>query len=202
LIPIGDRSVLEVIIDKFLQYRVEQFYLAVNHKAKIIKSYFEEIHPAYHLEFLEEEKPLGTVGALKKLEGRVSGEIFLTNCDIIIDADYADILHFHRKNNNDLTLVASMKNYHIPYGICNIEKDGVLVKMTEKPEYNFLVNTGMYIINSDILSFIPENEFFHITHLIEKVKDRKKIGVYPISENAWTDVGEWIEYKKAVEKIK
>ena len=77
------------------------------------------------------------------------------------------------------------------------------MKIKEKPEYDFLVNTGMYILNKKVLQYIPDNEFYHITHLIDKVKSLGlKVGVYPISENSWVDTGEWVEYKKAVEKMK
>jgi NDP-sugar pyrophosphorylase family protein len=202
LIPIGDKTILEIIIENFLDYHVNHFYISVNHKAKIIKSYFEELNPKYGLTFLYEDKPLGTVGALKQLEGQLEGDLILTNCDIIINADYADILIHHKSNKNDITVVASLKHYNIPYGICEIENGGKLLNIKEKPEYDFLVNTGMYVINPDVLKYIPKDEFFHITHLIEKIKLSHKIGIYPISENSWTDTGEWIEYKKAVEKLK
>jgi len=142
------------------------------------------------------------VGALKQLEGAFSKEIILTNCDIIIETDYADLLKHHKEQNNDITIVASLKHYHIPYGICEIENGGQLVNIKEKPEYDFLVNTGMYVINPGVIKYIPENEFFHITHLIDRIKLTHRIGIYPISENSWTDTGEWIEYKKAVEKFR
>lgn len=201
LIPIGEKSILEIIIDRFVDYQVNEFYVSVNHKAKIIKSYFEEIQPEYKIIFLYEDKPLGTVGALKQLEGVFSKEIILTNCDIIIETDYADLLKHHKEQNNDITIVASLKHYNIPYGICEIENGGQLVNIREKPEYDFLINTGMYVINPGVIKHIPENEFFHITHLIDKIKLTHRIGIYPISENSWTDTGEWIEYKKAVEKF-
>ena len=203
LIPIGDKTILEIIIDKFLEYQLNHFYISVNHKAKIIKSYFEELNHEYELTFLFEDKPLGTVGALKQLEGKISKEILLTNCDIIIETDFIDLLKYHRVNENGITIVASVKHYKIPYGICEIENGGTLLSIKEKPEFDFLVNTGMYILNSDILEYIPNNEFFHATHLIEKIKaENRKIGIYPISEDSWIDTGEWVEYKKAIEKLK
>ncbi len=202
LIPIGDKAILEIIIDKFVDYQVNEFYISVNHKAKIIKSYFEDIQPEYKINFLYEEKPLGTVGSLKQLEGAFNKEIILTNCDIIIEADYADLLKHHKEQKNDITIVASLKHYSIPYGICEIENGGQLLIIKEKPEYDFLVNTGMYIINPDVLKFIPKDEFFHITHLIEVMQEHgRRIGVYPISENSWIDIGEMAEYKKALSKL-
>lgn len=201
LIPIGDKSILEIIIEKFTDYQQSEFYISVNHKAKIIKSYFDEIQPDYKLNYIDEEKPLGTVGALKKLEGKVSKNILLTNCDIIIETDYVDLVKHHIAEKNDISIVASLKHYNIPYGICEIENGGKLINIKEKPEYDFLVNTGMYILNPGVLKCIPENEFYHITDLIEKIKSTHKIGIYPISENSWIDTGEWVEYKKALNKF-
>ncbi len=202
LIPIGNRTILEIIIEKFLEYGIRTFYLSLHHKARIIKSYFEELKPEYTLIFLDEEKPLGTIGALKQLKGKAKGEILLTNCDIIIETDYSDLLKHHRKEKNDLTLVASVKHYNIPYGICETKDGGTLTAIREKPEYDFLVNTGMYILDPGLLMYIPHNTFFNATDLVEAViAAGKKVGIYPISENSWIDTGEWVEYKKAVEKL-
>lgn len=202
LIPIGEKTILEIIIEKFTEYGLTEFFVSVNHKAKIIKSYFEEIQPEYKINYLHEEKPLGTIGALKQIEGKTDKEILLTNCDIIINADYVDLIKHHKEKKNDITIVASVKHYNIPYGVCEIANGGDLIEIKEKPEYDLLVNTGMYVLNPSVLKFIPENEFFHITHLIEKIKSTYKIGIYPISENAWIDTGEWVEYKKVVEKLR
>ncbi len=202
LIPIGEKTILEIIIDKFSEYQINRFFVSINHKAKIIKSYFEEVNPEYDLTYLYEEKPLGTVGTLKQLENKIEKTIILTNCDIIIEADYSDLLKHHKEQQNDITIVTSLKHYNIPYGVCEIENGGKLVNIKEKPEYDFLVNTGMYLLNPAVLKYIPQNEFFHITHLIDKIKTTHKIGIYPISENSWIDTGEWVEYRKAIEKFR
>lgn len=203
LIPIGEKTILEIIIDKFRDYGVNHFYLSVNNKSKIIKSYFEELAPNYKITYLYEDKPLGTAGSLRQLYKKIKGSFILTNCDVIIKTDYNDIIKHHFEKCNDITLVVSLKYYNIPYGICKIEEGGSLIEIEEKPEYVFLVNTGMYIIKSDILKYIPENELFHITNLIEKVKSENgRVGVYPVNDSSWIDVGEWIEYKKAVEMLK
>ncbi len=205
LIPIGEKTILERIIEKFQNFGVNHFYLSINYKANIIKSYFEEIKPKYKISYIYENKPLGTIGALRHIiEGKIKNrEIILTNCDIIVEADYFDILKFHKKNRNDITVVASLKNYRIPYGVCKLDKNGLLFKMEEKPKYNFLVNTGMYVINLDMIEYIPKEQMFHATELIETAsKDGKKIGVYPISEDAWIDIGEWDEYKKVIESLR
>jgi dTDP-glucose pyrophosphorylase len=203
LIPIGEKAVIEIIIDKFLEYGVDLFYISINHKAKIIKSYFEELDPPYKVRFIQEDVPLGTAGALKKLEKTISGSFITTNCDIIIDADYNEIVDHHIREKNDITVVASVKHYNIPYGICKINNRGILKDITEKPEYSFLVNTGMYVVDSKVLKHIPPNEIFHATTLFKKVSDQGgRTGIFPISEKAWADVGEWEQYVKAIERIK
>ena len=135
---------------------------------------------------------------MKKLEGQIEGAFFVSNCDIFIEEDYAKILEYHQEKRNDLTLVTSVKNYHIPYGICEIENGGTLTEIKEKPEYNFLVNTGMYILDASVLSLIPDDTFYHITELAHAIKvDGGRVGVFPVGEDAWIDVGQWSEYKKA-----
>ena len=125
-----------------------------------------------------------------------------TNCDIIIEVDFYNFYDFHIKNKFDITLVASTKEYIIPYGTCELNGRGHLSHINEKPKFDFLVNTGLYIVNPEIINLIPENKIFHFTDLIEKAKKiGKKIGVYPIDDESWIDVGEWAEYRKVVERF-
>lgn len=202
LIPIGDKTILEIIIDKFVEYGVKEFTLSLNYKAKIIKSYFEEISPEYNLDYLLENEPLGTAGAIKLYDPTKYENFIVTNCDIIIEADYSDLLDYHLSGGYDITVVASMKHIKIPYGVCKLTVDGSLDVIEEKPEFDYLVSTGMYILKSDIIQEIPDNKTFHMTDLIEKIRqENRRVGIYPISENAWIDTGEWVEYKKAVGRL-
>ena len=101
-----------------------------------------------------------------------------------------------------MTLVASAKEYIIPYGTCDLNGDGSLSNINEKPQFDFLINTGLYLINPNLLELIKENQKYHITHLIQDAKKcGKKIGVYPIDDDEWIDVGQWEEYRKAIDKI-
>ncbi len=202
LMPIGDKTVVDHIIDNFRAYGISEFYLTIHHMSKIIRAYFEEKEPDYSLVFAEEDEPKGTAGSLKLLADKLNKPFFVSNCDIIIEADYADLHSFHKTNGYDITLVASAKQFNIPYGICELNGMGSLDRIKEKPEYNFLVNTGLYVLNPDVLELIPDNKLFHITHLIDKIKKNKgTIGVYPVSEKAWIDVGQWAEYRKALKMI-
>jgi len=202
LIPLGDKTVIERIIDSFLRFGIVTFYLSVHTKSKIIKSYFEELSPPYAVKYIEEASPLGTAGGLRYLYDSLDGSLIVTNCDIILDTDYAELVKFHETSANDITIVGSLRHFNIPYGICEIANGGELVRITEKPEYNLLVNTGMYVLRSEALRLIPEGAVFHMTDLIDKVKETGgRVAVFPVSDKAWLDTGEWAEYRKALRQF-
>jgi dTDP-glucose pyrophosphorylase len=194
LIQIGEKTILEQIINKFVEYGCKNFYLSVNYKASLIKAYFNDIKCNCSINYIQEEKPLGTAGSLHLLKNKVNSSLFVTNCDTLIEADYSDILKYHRANKNEITVVSSIKYFIIPYGVCEIGNNGNLVMIREKPENNFLVNAGLYILEPEILNDIPPNKFYQITDLINDcIKKDKKIGVYPVSESSWFDIGQWKE---------
>ena len=134
LIPIGDRTIIELIIDQFVAHGLSDFRLSVHYKSKILKSFFEELSPAYSVSYLEETEPLGTAGCLRALYS-VAGDLMVTNCDIVVQADLAELVLFHQENKYDLTLVASLKDYPIPYGTINYRvgigsssSDGLMIR--------------------------------------------------------------------------
>lgn len=199
LVPVGEKTIIDHIIDRFTEHGIKDFFLTVNYMSRIIKVFFEEKNPDYNIGFADETEPRGTAGSLNLLKDNLTTPFFVSNCDIIVEADYADIYEFHTKGGYDITMVAATKQFHIPYGVCELDDNGRLGDIKEKPEYNFLVNTGFYVLNPKILDMIPDGEVFHMTHLMEKVKDNNgAVGVYPISENSWIDVGQWEEYRKAL----
>jgi len=202
LVPIGEKPIIEHIIEHFTDLGCSEFHITLNYKAKILKAYFEELKFDYNVHFIDEQKPLGTAGSLHLLDGIFHQPFFVTNCDIIIKADYASLYEFHRKGGYDISLVASAKEYVIPYGTCELNGDGYLSHINEKPQFDFLINTGLYVLNPDMLELIPENRFYHITHLIEDANNQgKKVGVFPIDDDAWIDVGQWTEYNKAIKLL-
>jgi dTDP-glucose pyrophosphorylase len=201
LIPIDDKTILEHIFDRFNVYGCNRFYLSVNYKSSLIEFYIKEQKLPYSISYFEEDKPLGTAGSLSLLKKELNETFFVSNCDILIDQDYSEILKYHRDNKNELTIVAALKNYAIPYGTIDTGDNGQLLSLNEKPDLTFKINSGMYILEPHLLSEVPQNEFFHITDLIEKIKKRKgKVGVFPVSEKSWKDVGVWDEYLKNIRR--
>lgn len=203
LIPIGEKPIIELITDSFAKAGVTSFFVSVNYKKEMIKRYFDEIpNKKYQLFYCNEPEPLGTGGSLYLLKDRLKETFFVTNCDILIKQDYAEILEYHYQHQNELTLVAAIKHYSIPYGTLEAGAGGMLKSFREKPEIQFLVNAGMYILEPHLLNEIPENTFYHITDLMEKIKNRGgNVGVFPVSEGAWMDIGEWKEYNNTVSRL-
>lgn len=195
LIPIGEKTMLEEIFDRFAIHGCNQYFISVNYKADLIEYYLRSQNLPYELNFFKEDKPMGTAGSLTLLKDKIHQTFIVSNCDILIDQDYSEILEYHQNHHNEITIVAALKHYPIPYGIVESGENGQLTNIKEKPELTFKINSGLYILEPSLLEEIPEDEFFHITHLIEAVKKREgNIGVFPISEKSWTDVGLIDEY--------
>lgn len=199
LIPVGEKTIIETIMDRFLLYSCNRFFISVNYRAEMIENYFNFVNNRnYHIQYFREDKPLGTAGSLRLLKNKIDTTFFVSNCDILIDEDYSQILEYHRKNKNELTVVAAMVTYSIPYGTICTGRDGLLETIEEKPSLSFKINTGLYIVEPSVINEIPD-DFFHITHLMEKLhKQGRRVGVYPISQNDWKDMGDWKEYLKFI----
>lgn len=198
LLPYGDSTILENIIQRFGKYGCYDFHLSVNYKADLIQYYFDTLEDKdYNISLFKEDRPLGTAGSLGLLKEKLRSTFFVSNCDIIIDQDFSEVFKYHKEQNNELTLVASLKHYNIPYGTLESGENGELLSLKEKPKLTFMINCGLYILEPNLLEEIPNDTFFHITDLIEKIKERKgKVGVFPISEKSWVDIGEWQFYSK------
>ncbi len=200
LIPIKDKTALENIIDSFSKFGVKKFFFIVNHKADLIKAYFKNKNLLdTRIQYLNETKPLGTAGGLEKLRGKIKGNFVVTNCDVIFDFNFNKLIKTHVNNKNDLTLVTSNQTSILPYGVCKINSKNELMTMHEKPKYKHLITTGLYILNSSLLNLIPKNKFLGMNKLIEISKNnKKKIGIFKISQKSWQDIGQLHEYKKKV----
>ena len=199
LIPVGEKTILEVILDQFIGIGCNKFYMSVNYKADMLKYYLSQLDHKYDIEFFQEEKPLGTIGSVSLLKGKITTPFFVSNCDSINEQDYRDVYDYHVSNSNDLTIVTMVKSFKIPYGVIETGEDGLMTALKEKPEQTYQVNTGVYILNPGLIDEIPQGEFFHITDLMEKVQARGgRVGCFPVSEHAWKDMGEWSEYLKMI----
>lgn len=202
LIPIGEKTITEHIIDHFKAYGCTQFDMIVNYKKNFIKSYFMDHEDHINLSFVEETEYLGTGGGLKLLEGRYASTFFMSNCDILIEEDYSDILEFHKNQGNIATMVCAEKHVVIPYGTVDTSDSGQALKLNEKPEMSFITNTGLYVLEPEFLKRIPGNTFIHITDVLQQCIDEgAPVGVYRISEDKWLDMGQLDELERMKKRL-
>ncbi|MBI5789053.1 MAG: CBS domain-containing protein [Candidatus Schekmanbacteria bacterium] len=202
LIPIGDKPIIELIISEFRKFGIEDYFLTLNYKAELIESYFNGLEKDYEIKYAREDDYYGTAGSLKLFENSIKGTFILSNCDVIVKANYSEVLKIHAESQAVLTILSSIKHYKIPYGVVNFIQGGKVTNIIEKPEYTFTINTGAYILNSDVLQYIPEKTRFDMTDLIKLlIEQGKQVITYPVNENDYIDIGEWEEYRKVVDKF-
>lgn len=203
LIPIGDIPILERIMNCFREYGAEKFYLTLNYKKNMIKSYLADVHKEAGVTYIEEAKPLGTAGSLRLIKDHMDQPVFVTNCDILVLTDYGKVLRHHVQTGNMITIVSAMKKIEVPYGVVDAGENGVVTSMEEKPTLSYLVNTGMYIIDPCLFKWIPEDTVFDMTDLVDLVLRKKmQVGIYPVGEDVFLDMGEISEMKRMEEKLK
>ena len=202
LIPIGDYPIVEHIIHQFYTYGCRQFYMIVNYKRNMIKAYFDELEKDYSLEFIVEEKVLGTGGGISLLKGMLKETFILTNCDILINDDLTKAYKQHMQTGYPITMICSLKNFTIPYGVVNVKEDGSVDFMQEKPKMSFFTNTGCYFVEPEVVENLVYNEPRDFPTIIEQyIKEGKRVGVYPISEDAWLDMGQINELERMKKKL-
>ena len=191
LIPVADIPISERIINRFCEYGCKNFYMIVNYKKQMIKAYYNELEKNYMLTFVDEDAPLGTGGGLSLVSHLLEDTFILTNCDILIRDNLVDAYNYHKKEGNLATMICSLKNYKIPYGVIEFGRNGQIKSMKEKPNMAFYTNTGCYIIEPKVFEFVPPNTMVGMPEVLENVmKKGCKVGAYPISENSWLDMGE------------
>ena len=188
LVPVGDKTILEVIMDQFESIGCHKFYMSVNYKADMMKYYLSQLDHKYDIEFFMEDKPLGTIGSVSLLKGNITTPFFVSNCDSINEQDYRDVYDYHVRNHNDLTIVTMVKSFKIPYGVIETGEDGLMVSLSEKPELTYQVNTGVYILNPSCIDEISGRGIFSYHSLDGKIKARGgRVGCF-VSEHAWKDM--------------
>jgi dTDP-glucose pyrophosphorylase len=198
LLPIDGKPVIDHIMDRFRAAGATEFCLTLNHKARILRAYLEDAPDPEGVTFVQEASPLGTAGPLRLLAGRFTAPVVVTNCDVLVSIDYRALLDFHAKSRCDLTLVASVRSFRLPYGTCDIAADGTLQGIEEKQELTRLVNTGLYVIDPGLFPGIPADRHYDMNTFIDDLKaSGRRVAVFPVSAEAWVDVGQWDEYQQA-----
>lgn len=202
LIPIGDLTITERIINSFAKYGCKDILMILNHKAGMIKAYMSELEADYNVDFVKEDEFLGTAGGLHLVRDKIHSTFILSNCDILIDDDIECVYRTHKSKKNKITMICSMKDVVIPYGVVETNRDGTIKNMKEKPDFSFLINTGVYMIEPEVLNDIKPGEFIHMPDLAQRYIDKgENVGVFPIPEKSWLDMGQFSEMENMMKNL-
>ena len=196
LIPLGDKPIIERIMDSFNKFGFQNFILTLNYKKELIKMYLKENQFPYNVSWVEEEDFLGTAGSLRLLKENVKDTFFVSNCDVILESDFRNILLWHKGENALATLIGCHKEMLVPYGTLEVD-GGRLKAINEKPAFDMIINTGLYIFDPKVLDLIGDGEKLDMNHLLERVMKKGKVSVYPVCDG-WFDIGQWKEYNDSL----
>ena len=200
LIPIGEKPIIGHIMDNFSKYGFWKFLISLNYKAEMIKMYFSDNHHNFAIDYIQEENYLGTAGSLSLGRDLLNDTFIVSNCDVIIDTNLDRLFNYHKENQNHATILSTVRNIKIPYGVLK-SNNANLEDIVEKPEYNFVINSGIYVLEPDVIDLIPKNQAMDMTDLLMTAKEKGlKVQIYPMT-CSWFDVGEWGEYKKAIDHM-
>lgn len=189
MLKVGGKPILEIILKQCIDAGFEDFYFSVNYLKEQIKAHFQEGDEwGVRIQYLQEDKPLGTAGALSLIKDRPSVPLLVINGDVLSRLNFRNLLKFHSSENSTATLCVREHTTQIPYGVVHLDKLNVL-GIEEKPMLNHYINSGIYLLNSEILELVPNETFLDMPELLAKaVHLGRKVSAFPIHEY-WLDIG-------------
>lgn len=197
LLNVGGKPILETILDYFIEQGFTRFFIALNYKGHMIKEYFKNgSGKGVSIEYLEEEKQLGTAGALSLFPYKPEEPVIVMNGDILTKIDFNRLLRFHLDSQAHGTICVRNCSFQLPYGVVETENH-YAISIKEKPMLQYITNAGVYVLEPVILDIIPGNCFMHMTDLFQRlIAQGQKIAAFPIREY-WIDIGRIDDYGRA-----
>ena len=202
MLKVGNKPILQTIVEKFAEYGFVNITMCVNFNASIIRDYFGDGKEfGVNIDYVLEQKRMGTAGALSLLKERPSEPFFVMNGDLLTNVNFEHIFNYHMINKATATMCVREYDYEVPYGVVKMN-DNKITAIAEKPVQKFFVSAGIYMLSPEILDLIPKNEFYDMPALFEKlIKLSKNVISFPIREY-WLDIGRMEEYQRANEEYK
>lgn len=202
LLKVGDKPILEYNIDRLNLYGIYSLFIIINYLGQQISDYFGDgKEKGMNINYVKEEKPLGTLGAVADISDFRHNYILIMNSDILTNIDYEDFFRELIEKNGDMIVATTSFKVKVPYGVIET-KDSTIINLEEKPTYTYYSNAGIYIFKREFANWIPKNQHFNATDLIESlIKKGKKVIHYPIL-GYWLDIGKPADFEKAQDDIK
>ena len=202
LLKIGEKPIIEHNIDRLISFGMDNFWISVRYLGEQLEEFFKDgSQKEVSIKYIWETEPLGTIGAISKIDTFNHNHILVTNSDLLTTMDYERFFMEHINNDADITIASIPYSVSIPYAV--LETEGNIVKgFEEKPTYTYYSNGGIYLFKREIIERIPKKSFFNATDLIEKIiNEGGKVCTFPIREY-WLDIGKMPDYEKAIKDIK
>ena len=198
MLKVGNNPILHTIIEGFSKHGFTNFILCVGYKSDVIKDYFKDGKElGVNIDYVTDNKPMGTAGALSLLKRKFDEPLFVMNGDVLTNINYEELLHFHESNNAKATMCVREYAIEVPYGVITTNKKDI-VAIKEKPIHSFFVNSGIYLLEPNCIEWIPSNEFYDMPMLFQKlIEMNEKVISFPIKEY-WKDIGHLSEYEQAI----
>ncbi|MDP7353956.1 MAG: nucleotidyltransferase family protein [Desulfobacterales bacterium] len=197
LLKVGGKPLLETIIENLRDHGLYRFFISINYRAEMIEQYFGDgTKWGIQIDYLREEKRLGTAGALSLLPEDPDSSLLVMNSDLLTKVNFRNLLDFHVQNNSTATMCVKEYEFIVPFGVVHLEGSRLL-GLEEKPTHRFFVNAGIYVLEPVALHTIPKGTYFDITTLFDNLLDSgRKTITFPIHEY-WLDIGGESDYKQA-----
>ena len=198
MLKVGNNPILHTIIEGFSKHGFTNFIICLGYKSDVIKDYFKDGEAlGVNIDYVTDDKPMGTAGALSLLKRKFNEPLLVMNGDILTNIDFEELLDFHNSNNAKATMCVREYDIEVPYGVVTTN-DQNIISIEEKPIHSFFVNSGIYVLDSNFIDLIPNNEFFDMPMLFQKLIDKnEKVVSFRIKEY-WKDVGHHSEYEQAI----
>ena len=199
MLPVGGKPILQTIVERFVSYGFVNIIMCIGYKSQIIQDFFGDGSKfGANIEYVQEEKRMGTAGALSLLseEQRPTEPFFVMNGDLLTNVNFENMLEFHLQNSAKATMTVREYDFQVPYGVVNVN-NGKIISIEEKPVHKFFVSAGIYMLDSSCIDMIPKDEFYDMPTLFEKmIAQNENVVSFPIREY-WLDIGRMDEYEKA-----
>jgi dTDP-glucose pyrophosphorylase/CBS domain-containing protein len=197
LLKVGDKPILETILGNFIEHGFSRFFISVNYKSELIEAHFGDgSRWGVQIDYLREDKKLGTAGSLSLLPEKPSAPILVMNGDVLTKVNFQQLLDFHLEHRASATMCVREYDYQVPYGVVKLDQHRIL-SIEEKPIQLFFVNAGIYVLGPEVLDLIPQDDYFDMPSLFEKlVAQKRETAVFPIREY-WLDVGRMDDFERA-----
>lgn len=197
MLKVGDKPILQTIVEKFVEYGYTNIVMCVNYKSHVIQEYFGDGSKfGATIEYIFEEQRMGTAGALSLLRNKPTEPFFVMNGDLLTNVNFEHLHDYHVANSSIATMCVREYDFQVPYGVVNIE-NGKILSIEEKPTHKFFVSAGIYMLSTEVLNFIPENKFYDMPTLFEKLISKNQNTVSFLIREYWLDIGRLEEYDRA-----